>query len=59
MEKLLAEIEELRQEVVENTQVKCVWALMLSEDIDFDTAVAKLQLTDAATERIRERIKTR
>ena len=59
MEKLFVEIEELRQEVVENTQCKCVWALMLSEDIDFETAVAKLQLTDAATERIQERIKKR
>lgn len=56
MDKLLDEIETLRQAVVENTQVKCVWALMQSENIDFDTAAAKLQLTDAETERIRGRI---
>lgn len=54
MDKLLDEIETLRKEVVENTQCKCVLALMLSENIDFDTATTKLGLSVAEIERIRD-----
>ena len=58
MKKLLDEMQMLQQELIDQTQCKCVLALMLSENIDFDIAAAKLRLADAAMERIQKGIKS-
>lgn len=57
MRELLDEIQRLQEAVVENTRCECVLALMLSENIDFRTAAAKLQLSCATAERIKTLIK--